>query len=408
MIPSLCAHTYGSRVVVRALEVGSAEVRSAIAKEVAGSCSSLMENINGAQVLQTCISLGVCVTDVMEAMCPGVARLSTHPYASRCVQRLLQHAGGRRDITEVVDPLIAEAVSLSQDQFGAHVMQHVVMSEALRATGPVAAQVRGRLPHLITHRHACSVVEKLYEHAAGPVRAAMIEDLSAHLRSDGVTGLSGAVMDQYGNYAVARMFEVSEASERALLTGHLRAHVSFLSRSLNGKHFIAQLVKGGAVALSPPMAVSPRQQPQHQPQQQQQQQQQASSVTLPPAIQARKTLPSHIPSLTRPPQSPQVCFVYAVFYFPLLFPSSHFFLLCLPDARVLCSHHRLLPPPPPPTHRQPRCHPCSAVPATRALSTPRPQDPRRRLPPPPRARTPPSLHPPPFYATTTPPPYLPR
>ncbi|XP_058447474.1 maternal protein pumilio isoform X2 [Malaya genurostris] len=236
----LALQMYGCRVIQKALESIPAEQQQEIVRELDGHVLKCVKDQNGNHVVQKCIE---CVEPnalqfIIDAFRNQVYSLSTHPYGCRVIQRILEHC-----TTEQTAPILAElhanTEQLIQDQYGNYVIQHVLEHGKPEDKSVLIAAVRGKVLILSQHKFASNVVEKCVTHATRAERALLIEEVC----SFNDAGLHVMMKDQYANYVVQKMIDVSEPTQRKVLLHKIRPHMNSLKKYTYGKHIIAKLDK---------------------------------------------------------------------------------------------------------------------------------------------------------------------
>ena len=281
---NLTLQTHGCRVVQKYLEFSSEAQRQALLKELREGALRCMQDQNGNHVFQKTLELCGPQDFVVQAIKGKAMAVSMHAYACRSVQRLLQYATEPQCLGTLLQEIMAVLPTLCTDQFGNHVVQHMLHNTALGMNVDALEKLKGSLAQLAVHKYAGNVVEVLYTHATADSRRAMLEELAESPRQDGVSGILSIMIDQYGSFVVQRIFDMSSDDQKALLASFLSPHTHFLGRAAFAKHFMARLERSGLVPKNdPPAQVSPtlpptqqmpqQQQPQQHHQQMQQQQQ---------------------------------------------------------------------------------------------------------------------------------------
>jgi len=85
----------------------------------------------------------------------------------------------------------------------------------------------------------------------------VVHDLKSFLFCSGQSALYIMMKDQYANYVIQKMLDVSEPNQRKILVHKIRPHVATLRKYTYGKHIIAKLEKylmkngGGDLSGSP-------------------------------------------------------------------------------------------------------------------------------------------------------------
>ncbi|XP_063902751.1 maternal protein pumilio-like isoform X3 [Zophobas morio] len=236
----LALQMYGCRVIQKALESIPPEQQQEIVRELDGHVLKCVKDQNGNHVVQKCIE---CVDPnalqfIIQSFSGQVYTLSTHPYGCRVIQRILEHC-----TPEQTAPILAElhqhTDQLIQDQFGNYVIQHVLEHGKPEDKGQLISSVRGKVLALSQHKFASNVVEKCVTHATRAERALLIEEVCGFNDN----ALHVMMKDQYANYVVQKMIDVSEPTQRKVLMHKIRPHLNSLRKYTYGKHIIAKLEK---------------------------------------------------------------------------------------------------------------------------------------------------------------------
>ncbi|XP_044751007.1 pumilio homolog 2-like isoform X2 [Coccinella septempunctata] len=236
----LALQMYGCRVIQKALESIPPEQQQEIVRELDGHVLKCVKDQNGNHVVQKCIE---CVDPnalqfIIQSFSGQVYTLSTHPYGCRVIQRILEHC-----TQEQTAPILAElhqhTEQLIQDQFGNYVIQHVLEHGKPEDKSQLITSVRGKVLMLSQHKFASNVVEKCVTHATRAERALLIEEVCGFNDN----ALHVMMKDQYANYVVQKMIDVSEPTQRKVLMHKIRPHLNSLKKYTYGKHIIAKLEK---------------------------------------------------------------------------------------------------------------------------------------------------------------------
>ncbi|XP_052890834.1 maternal protein pumilio [Anopheles moucheti] len=236
----LALQMYGCRVIQKALESIPAEQQQEIVRELDGHVLKCVKDQNGNHVVQKCIECvdPVALQFIIDAFRNQVYSLSTHPYGCRVIQRILEHCTPEQT-APILAELHANTEQLIQDQYGNYVIQHVLEHGKPEDKSALIASVRGKVLTLSQHKFASNVVEKCVTHATRAERALLIEEVC----SFNDAGLHVMMKDQYANYVVQKMIDVSEPTQRKVLLHKIRPHMNSLKKYTYGKHIIAKLDK---------------------------------------------------------------------------------------------------------------------------------------------------------------------
>ncbi|XP_055382813.1 maternal protein pumilio [Condylostylus longicornis] len=236
----LALQMYGCRVIQKALESISAEQQKEIVQELDGHVLKCVKDQNGNHVVQKCIE---CVEPsalqfIINAFKGQIYSLSTHPYGCRVIQRILEHCTPEQT-QPILDELHEHTEQLIQDQYGNYVIQHVLEHGKPEDKSILIAGVRGRVLVLSQHKFASNVVEKCVTHATRAERTQLIDEICTFNDS----ALHVMMKDQYANYVVQKMIDVSEPTQLKKLMNKIRPHMAALRKYTYGKHINAKLEK---------------------------------------------------------------------------------------------------------------------------------------------------------------------
>ncbi|XP_055695961.1 maternal protein pumilio isoform X3 [Lutzomyia longipalpis] len=236
----LALQMYGCRVIQKALESIPPEQQQEIVRELDGHVLKCVKDQNGNHVVQKCIE---CVDPaalqfIINAFQGQVFNLSTHPYGCRVIQRILEHC-----TAEQTSPILAELHTntnqLIEDQYGNYVIQHVLEHGKAEDKSVLINSVRGKVLVLSQHKFASNVVEKCVTHATRQERAHLIDEVCSYNDN----ALTIMMKDQYANYVVQKMIDVSEPTQRKNLMHKIKPHINSLRKYTYGKHIISKLEK---------------------------------------------------------------------------------------------------------------------------------------------------------------------
>ncbi|XP_051954771.1 pumilio homolog 2-like isoform X7 [Xyrauchen texanus] len=239
----LALQMYGCRVIQKALESISSDQQSDIVRELDGHVLKCVKDQNGNHVVQKCIE---CVQPqalqfIIDAFQGQVFVLSTHPYGCRVIQRILEHCTQEQTLP-ILEELHQHSEQLGQDQYGNYVIQHVLEHGRPEDKSKIVAEVRGKVLALSQHKFASNVVEKCVIHSCRAERALLIDEVCC--QKDGPhSALYTMMKDQYANYVVQRMIDMSEPAQRKIIMHKIRPHIATLRKYTYGKHILAKLEK---------------------------------------------------------------------------------------------------------------------------------------------------------------------
>ncbi|XP_038712377.1 pumilio homolog 6, chloroplastic isoform X2 [Tripterygium wilfordii] len=236
----LSLQMYGCRVIQKALEVIELDQRAQLVRELDGHVIRCVRDQNGNHVIQKCIeSVPTGNIDfIISAFCGQVAVLSMHPYGCRVIQRVLEHCTDELQCQFIVDEILESALTLAQNQYGNYVTQHVLEKGKPCERSQIISKLSGHIVQLSQHKFASNVVEKCLKYGGSAERDLIIEEIVG--QNEGNDNLLTMMKDQFANYVVQKILEMSNDSQRAILLGRIRAHAHALKKYTYGKHIVAR------------------------------------------------------------------------------------------------------------------------------------------------------------------------
>nr|GMC77350.1 pumilio homolog 5 [Ipomoea batatas] len=239
MLP-LSLQMYGCRVIQKALEVIDIDQKTELVHELDGHVMTCVRDQNGNHVIQKCIE---CVPTesigfIISAFQDQVATLSTHPYGCRVIQRVLEHCSDDSQSQCIVDEILESAYVLAQDQYGNYVTQHVLERGKPHERKHIIGKLSGKVVQLSQHKYASNVVEKCLEHGDTAERELLIDEILA--QSDGNDSLLGMMKDQFANYVVQKILDISNDKQCEVLLSRIKVHLPALRKYTYGKHIVAR------------------------------------------------------------------------------------------------------------------------------------------------------------------------
>ncbi|CAH9130113.1 unnamed protein product [Cuscuta epithymum] len=237
---SLSLQMYGCRVIQKALEVIDIDQKRELVHELDGHVMTCVRDQNGNHVIQKCIE---CVPTesiefIISAFQGQVASLSTHPYGCRVIQRVLEHCSGDPQSQCIVDEILELAYVLAQDQYGNYVTQHVLERGKAHERKHIISKLSGKVVQLSQHKYASNVVEKCLVHGDAADQELLIGEILA--QSDGNDSLLTMMKDQFANYVVQKILEISNDKQCQVLLSRIRVHLPALRKYTYGKHIVAR------------------------------------------------------------------------------------------------------------------------------------------------------------------------
>ncbi|XP_011077700.1 pumilio homolog 6, chloroplastic isoform X3 [Sesamum indicum] len=246
----LSLQMYGCRVVQKAVEVIDIEQKARLVRELDGHVMRCVRDQNGNHVIQKCIES--IPTDkihfIISSFRGQVATLSTHPYGCRVIQRALEHCKDKSQTQFIVDEILDSVYSLSQDQYGNYVAQHVLEMGKPGERSEIIEKLSGSIAELCLHKFASNVVERCLEYSDSTSRTILIKEIIGH--GDNDDNLLIMMKDQYANYVIQKILQVCSSDQQDMLLGLIRNHLTVLKKYTYGKHIVARFEELYGEAIS--------------------------------------------------------------------------------------------------------------------------------------------------------------
>jgi mRNA-binding protein PUF3 len=258
-IKSLSMQMYGCRVVQKAIEFVKDDDQVSIVLELQDSVLNCIKDQNGNHVIQKAIEkIPIDKIDfILKSLEAQIYHLSTHPYGCRVIQRLLEYSN-EEDQTFILSELNKFTYFLIQDQYGNYVIQHIIEFGRLQDKEVIFNTVSGSVVEFSKHKFASNVVEKTVVFGTDSQRASILEEVLVNNDKDDdslvddKSALGLMMKDQFANYVVQKLVDVSKGEKRKILIKKIRQYLNQISKSSYGKHFasIEKLLQLSETALA--------------------------------------------------------------------------------------------------------------------------------------------------------------
>lgn len=254
-IYELSLQMYGCRVVQRALEKISLEQRLSVVEELKDHILICVKDQNANHVIQKAIEKIPFekISFILVSLKDQIYHLSTNPYGCRVIQRLLEN-GSKADQKVILGELSRYIFYLIQDQYGNYVIQHILENGSDEERQKISKIVKENVVNFSKHKFASNVVEKAVyfgsEQERKDILSAVLKDND---KDDGSlvgdsTPLALMMKDQFANYVVQKLLEISRGDQKTILIKKIKQYLSQISSANSyGKH-LASIEK--LIALS--------------------------------------------------------------------------------------------------------------------------------------------------------------
>jgi hypothetical protein len=246
---TLSLQMYGCRVVQKALECLEETHRVTLAHELDGSVLQCVKDQNGNHVIQKCVELVPPrdISFVVDAFGEVAVFYASHPYGCRVIQRILEFClDEHRNV--ILEELLPATVSLVYDQYGNYVIQHILQHGSDVHRKAVISKLQGNFTKLSVHKFASNVVEKCLVFGDADDRHVIVAEV---VPDEGclpeANPLVGLMRDQFGNYVVQKMLDVSQGNIKSRLVASIHETLPLLKGVTHAKHIVARLERHQAV-----------------------------------------------------------------------------------------------------------------------------------------------------------------
>eukprot|EP01059_Diplonema_ambulator_P011730 TRINITY_DN2176_c4_g1_i2.p1 TRINITY_DN2176_c4_g1~~TRINITY_DN2176_c4_g1_i2.p1 ORF type:complete len:248 (+),score=36.78 TRINITY_DN2176_c4_g1_i2:107-850(+) len=218
------------------------EFKEMVTEELKNSVPRCVQDQNGNHVVQKCIeTMPSRVGFVVNAFSGNVHHLATHAYGCRVIQRLLEHCKDTPEVKPILNEILHHISLLVRDQYGNYVVQDLLIHGNDGYRRAVGETLKGKLMELSRHKFASNVVEKLFQYGTNDERYAFLTELMTECTPEGYSALLCMVKDQFANYVVQKLLDLSDIPQRIAIVNHIRPHAAMLRRFTYGKHIMARI-----------------------------------------------------------------------------------------------------------------------------------------------------------------------
>jgi hypothetical protein len=138
--------------------------------------------------------------------------------------------------------ILEHVLDLIQDQYGNYVIQHVLEHGLPWQRSAIVASVQSQILALTKHKFASNVVEKCFVFGSDDDRTQLVDEVIGS-NTDGPAPIAAMVRDQYANYVVQKIIDVTSGPVRLKFVEGLKLKVPGLRKITYGKHIISRIEK---------------------------------------------------------------------------------------------------------------------------------------------------------------------
>lgn len=265
----LCLNAFGCRVIQKALDVSSREQRDTLFFEpLKRELENLCCDQNGNHVAQKFV-VELSATGDLENFvkiivkdAETVRKLSSHPFACRVVQRMLEHCTEEQKNESFLPAIVEKTTELAINQFGNYVVQHSLQYGSEKFRKQILRELATEITSLATHKFASNVIEKCMAYCGKEEKKIMIDKMLGKRTAssdsvlepedpgeggieekdfEGVEHLPKLMSDQYANYVVQKLLEICDDDQFEEFLTRVRQHVPEMKKYAYGKHIVAHV-----------------------------------------------------------------------------------------------------------------------------------------------------------------------
>ncbi|EHN01360.1 Puf3p [Saccharomyces cerevisiae x Saccharomyces kudriavzevii VIN7] len=262
----LSLQMYACRVIQKALEYIDSKQRIKLVLELSDTVLQMIKDQNGNHVIQKAIETIPLekLPFVLSSLTGHIYHLSTHSYGCRVIQRLLEF-GSSEDERNILNELKDFIPYLIQDQYGNYVIQYILQQdqftnkEMVDVKQEIIETVASNVVEYSKHKFASNVVEKSILYGSKDQKDLIMSkilprDKNHALNLEDDSPMILMIKDQFANYVIQKLVNVSEGEGKKLIVIAIRAYLDKLnkSNSLGNRHLasvekLAALVENAEV-----------------------------------------------------------------------------------------------------------------------------------------------------------------
>lgn len=253
---TLSLQMYGCRVVQKAIEHVLVDQQAKLVEELEGHVLRCVKDQNGNHVIQKAIERVPAehIEFIIRSFNQQVYDLATHPYGCRVIQRMLEHCDDEAQ-NSILQELHSYSSYLVQDQYGNYVIQHVIERGKPEDREKIIMVVRDNVLQFSKHKFASNVVEKCIVYGDSRQRQTVIDEI-LRVKSDGSLPLTAMMKDQFANYVIQKLLDVTSGQQRDNLVLKITPHLQALKKYSYGKHLVS-IEKLMYLSTDKPLPLSP-------------------------------------------------------------------------------------------------------------------------------------------------------
>jgi len=141
----------------------------------------------------------------------------------------------------LLNELIGSILALSKDSYGNYVVQHVLKHGPDQARNRIIQEVANNVLAMSKHKFSSNVVEKCFMFGNDEERDGLLDKVIGTTQEN--SPMVQMVRDQYGNYVIQKLLEVTNVAQRTRLINNVTEMVPNLRKLMFGKHIIAKIEK---------------------------------------------------------------------------------------------------------------------------------------------------------------------
>ncbi|KAJ2612768.1 hypothetical protein H4S08_002558 [Coemansia sp. RSA 1365] len=243
---------HGTRVVQKMIEsLSNQEQIDTVISALRGCVVMLIRDLNGNHVVQKCLSRLSDVNNqfIYDSVADSCTDVATHRHGCCVFQRCIDHATPVQKV-QLVEVVIAQALSLVQDPFGNYVVQYVLDLHISEYSEPLITKFVGHICALSLQKFSSNVMEKCIRLASPATRKLLVAPL---LQRDKLDML---MRDSYGNYVVQTALDVADQQQRIEIIEAILPLLPLIRSTPYGKRIYSKLQRDGFISAVPSAAGS--------------------------------------------------------------------------------------------------------------------------------------------------------
>lgn len=237
----LTLHTYGCRLLQKALDALSTEYKCKVFLAIKENLITYICHQNGNHVIQKCVEVlpSEYIDEIIYIIYDYLPFLSSHTYGCRIIQRIYE-IGNTQQINILNERVIRNS-QLIKNRYGNYVIQKCFEFADDNVRSILTELILSNIYKLSVHKYACNIIEKILVKKKCKFKKRIITKIIADILK-GDNTIIRICKDRYGNFIVQKLLASCKKKERNIIINLVIDHLEELKHEAYGK-FILRAIK---------------------------------------------------------------------------------------------------------------------------------------------------------------------